>query len=225
MMEAPLLETKNLSKKLAIKASKKRSKVVMSRIEEILEEHPQKTQYRDKKKKLKFNLEWSMLMGHTTNALGAKSFETPHNFKKGKGVYVKPMEERKLPKWKKELWALSKELISVIDPDFAEGEYVVNYSCMTKPEQYVKKHVDGEDISHQYALALGNYSGAYLRCYDEKENVLGDFDYNRKVCKMDGRLPHELIQDDFQGIRFCVIWFKLYDHRKAEPDPICRTPQ
>ena len=112
-----------------------------------------------------------------------------------------------------------------IDPDFAEGEYVVNYSCMTKPEQYVKKHVDGEDISHQYALALGNYSGAYLRCYDEKENVLGDFDYNRKVCKMDGRLPHELIQDDFQGKRFCVIWFKLYDHRKAEPDPICRTPQ
>ena len=89
----------------------------------------------------------------------------------------------------------------------------------------LKKHVDGEDISHQYALALGNYSGAYLRCYDEKENVLGDFDYNRKVCKMDGRLPHELIQDDFQGIRFCVIWFKLYDHRKAEPDKICRTPQ
>ena len=72
---------------------------------------------------------------------------------------------------------------------------------------------------------MGNYSGAYLRCYDEKENVLGDFDYNRKVCKMDGRLPHELIQDDFQGIRFCVIWFKLYDHRKAEPDPICRMPQ
>ena len=29
----------------------------MSRIEEILEEHPQKTQYRDKKKKLKFNLD------------------------------------------------------------------------------------------------------------------------------------------------------------------------
>ena len=80
---------------------------------------------------------------------------------------------------------------------------------MTKPEQYVKKHVDSDDISHQYALALGNYSGANLRCYDENDNVLGDFDYHRKICKMDGRLPHELIQDNFKGKRFCVIWFKL----------------
>ena len=81
MMEAPLLETKNLSKKLATNASKKRSKVVMSRIEEILEEHPQKTQYRDKKKKPQVQLEWSMLMGHTTKALGAKSFETSKKLK------------------------------------------------------------------------------------------------------------------------------------------------
>ena len=88
------------------------------------------------------------------------------------------MEERKIPKWKKELWSLSKELISLVDPDFADGEFVVNYSCMTKPEQYVKKHVDSDDISHQYALALGNYSGANLRCNDENDNVLGDFDYH-----------------------------------------------
>ena len=134
------------------------------------------------------------------------------------------MEDRKLTKWKQELWRLSKELISLIDPDFAAGEYVVNYSSMTKPEQYVKKHVDSDDISHQYALALGNYRGASLRCYDEQDNVLGDFDYNRKVCKMDGRLPHELISDGFQGERFCVIWFKSYDHRKTQPDPICREP-
>ena len=25
-----------------------------------------------------------------------------------------------------------------------------------------------------------------MRCYDEQDNVLGDFDYNRQVCKMDG---------------------------------------
>ena len=233
-MEAPLLTTPFLAtilRRKQIKREAKRAEAegrkgqLMTQIEKILEEHPQKTQYRDNNKKVRFNLEWSMLIGHTTNALGAKSFETPHNFKKGRGVYVKPVEERTMSKWKKELWALSKELISIVDPDFADGEYVVNYSCMTKPEQYVKKHVDSDDISHQYALALGNYSGAKLRCYDEEDNVLGDFDYHRKICKMDGRLPHELIQDNFKGKRFCVIWFKLYDHRKAEPDPICRTPQ
>ena len=197
---------------------------LMTKIETILRNVKQTKQYRDKTKKVKFNLEWAFLMGHNISALGAKSFETPHNFKKGKGVCVKPVEERNIAKWKKELWTLSKELITLTDADFAAGEYVVNYSCMTKPEQYVKKHVDGDDISHQYALALGDYRGAHLRCYDEYDNVLGDFDYNRKICKMDGRLPHELVSDNFQGERFCVIWFKTYDHRKTEPDPIFREP-
>ena len=105
-MEAPLLTTPYLASLLRIKQMKRMQKEgrkgqLMTQIEKILEEHPQTTQYRDNNKKVRFNLEWSMLMGHTTNALGAKSFETPHNFKKCKGVYVKPMEERKLPKWKK----------------------------------------------------------------------------------------------------------------------------
>ena len=78
----------------------------LTEIENILEKHPQTNQYRDGNKKVRFNLEWSMLLGHTTNALGAKSFETPHNFKQGRGVYIKPVEERKIPKWKKELWGL-----------------------------------------------------------------------------------------------------------------------
>ena len=112
----------------------------------------------------------------------------------------------------------------MIDSDFAAGEYVVNYSCMTKPEQYVKKHVDSEDISHQYAMTLGSYKGAALRMYDDNDNILGDFDYYKKVCKMDGRLPHEVITNDFQGTRFTLVWFKTYDHRKTEPDPICNTP-
>lgn len=197
---------------------------LMDKIEQILKRVNYDKQYRDKTKKTKFNLEWAFLLGHNISALGAKSFETPHNFKKGKGVCVTPVETRNLPKWKIELWKLSKQLLMLIDPDFASGEYVVNYSCMTKKEQYVKKHVDSDDISHQYALALGNYRNASLRCYDEHDNVLGDFDYNRKVCKMDGRLPHELVSENFEGERFCVIWFKSYDHRKTEPDPICKEP-
>ena len=197
---------------------------LMDKIEKILQGVKQTKQYRDKTKKLKFNLEWAFLMGYNCSALGAKSFETPHNFKKGKGVCVTPVEERKLPKWKQELWALSKELITLTDPDFAAGEYVVNFASMTKPEQYVKKHVDSEDISHQYALTLGNYRNAYLRCYDEEDNVLGEFDYHRKIFKMDGRLPHEVISENFEGERFTIVWFKTYDHRKTEPDLICKMP-
>ena len=198
---------------------------LMSKMEQILKGVKQTKQYRDKTKKVRFNLEWSFLLGQNISALGAKSFETPHNFKKGKGVCLTPVESRKLPKWKLELWDLSKQLIQLIDPDFADGEYVVNYSCMRKAEQYVKKHVDADDISHQYALALGDYKNAKLRLYDEHDRILGDFDYDHKVCKMDGRLPHELISEGgFEGERFCVIWFKSYDHRKIEPDPIFNTP-
>ena len=57
--------------------------------------------------------------------------------------------------------------ICLIDPDFAAGEYIVNHSCMDSPEHYVKKCCDSDDISYQYALALGNYreNRAFLRCH------------------------------------------------------------
>ena len=58
--------------------------------------------------------------------------------KTGKGVNITPVEQQRLPKWKKELWTLAKKLITLIDPDFAAGEYVVNYACMNQPDQYVK---------------------------------------------------------------------------------------
>jgi hypothetical protein len=171
-------------------------------------------------------LKWSLLLGATTNCSNMPAFPTPHNFKKGKGVCTRPVEERKLPMWKKDLWRQSAELIRLIDPDFAAGEYVVNYSCMEGgKDHYVKKHVDKDDISFQYALALGAYQGAVLRTYAaDGETVLGDFDYRYRVCKMDGRLPHELVLNNFTGTRFCVIWFKSYDARKMQPDPIFDTP-
>ena len=217
-LQVPLLYSRLDSK------SRFRMKVLMKAIEQRLDKVNQSTQYRDKNMKVRFNLEWSFLLGHTCNALGAKSFETPHNFKPGRGVSVKPVEERRISKWKKELWKFSKELITLIDDDFADGEYVVNYACMTNPKHYVKKHTDSEDISYQYAMALGDYKGAFLRCYDEQDNILGDFDYHNKICKMDGRLPHELILNDFEGKRYCVVWFKTYDHRKTKADPIFREP-
>jgi len=199
---------------------------LMKNIEEILDNVNMDKQYRDKTRKLRFNLEWAFLLGHTTGALGSGGFHTPHNIssKKGKGVCVTPVEDRKLPKWKQRLWRLSNELISMVDKDFAEGEYVVNYSKMTTGDHYVRKHVDKDDVSFQYALALGDYTGAALRCYDKNDNVIGDYDYHNKILKMDGRLPHEVILDDFQGNRYCVIWFKSYDHRKPEVDPIYNTP-
>ena len=79
----------------------------------------------------------------------------------------------------------------------------------------------------------GEYVGAALRMYDGVRvgNVIGDFDYHNKMCKMDGRLPHEvvlsvkttLLEHDLQ-FRSSVVWFKSYDHRKNVCDPIFDTP-
>ena len=98
------------------------------------------------------------------------------------------------------------------------------WGCMDDPNHHCKKHRDADDISYQYALALGDYEGAKLRCYDDDDTPIGDFDYKRKICKMDGRLPHELIMNDFKGTRFCIIWFKSYDRRKTIPDALFNTP-
>ena len=211
--------------------------LLMSKIKNILDERNEKGlkgQYRDKTKKKKFNLKSAFLLGATTNALGASknkdgssNFGTPHNIpeKKGKCVCLKPVLERVLPKWKKDLWTLSRQLIEIIDPDFAIGEYVVNYSTMTDPTHYVKKHTDSDDISYQYGMSLGDYEGTFkTRIYDADDDVVGDYNYKNRVLKMDGRLPHEVITEGFKGVRHCVIFFKSYDHRKSVCDPILETP-
>ena len=150
---------------LSLQSQTPEAQLLMGKIEAILKTVHMRKQYRDTTKKVKFNLEWAFLLGNTTNALGAGfgAFSTPHNIKKGRGVCITPVEDRKLPQWKKLLWSLSKQLMQLVDPDFVDGEYVVNYSCMTNPNHYVKKHTDSDDISFQYALTLGDYSGATLR--------------------------------------------------------------
>ena len=211
---------------------------LMSGIQSILDSQNSKGmsgQYRDKLKKKNFNLQSAFLSGATTNALGASpnkegtsNFGTPHNIpeKRGKGACLTPVLERKLPKWEKQLWVLSEKLIKLIDPEFAEGEYVVNYSTMTEPKHHVKKHTDSHDISYQYGLSLGNYEGSFkTRIYDKHDNMEGDYDYKNRVLKMDGRLPHEVISEGFSGVRHCVIFYKSYDYRKTVCDPVFDTPR
>ena len=200
--------------------------LLMDDIEDVLQLHLRnyKKQYRDKKKKKRFNLKWSFQLGYTTNARGANGFPIEHNFKPNKGVCLTPIDKRRWSKWKIELWNLCKQIMMMIDPDYVEGEYVVNFSCMDKKSHYVRKHIDKDDISYQYAMALGTFENAYLQVYDSNNQIIGKYDYNRRLLKMDGRLPHEVLMDGFKGTRFCVIWFKLYDHRKIEEDKVLTQP-
>ena len=95
---------------------------------------------------------------------------------------------------------------------------MVNFSCMTNPSQhYVKKQVDDQDITFQYGLALGDFTGGELMCWAE-DGSTQTLDYTRKVLKMDGRLPHEVCE--FSGERYCVIFYKLFDRTMHAKAPI-----
>ncbi|KAL7578829.1 hypothetical protein ACA910_016049 [Epithemia clementina (nom. ined.)] len=213
---------------------------LMDQLETSLSSVPTGHQNRDSSARKTFNFEWSFVVGQTTNALRAKHFETPHNFLPNQGVYTVPVSERQgMPEWKKSLWCLASRLLEFIDPDFAKDEhYVVSFSCIKDKSQYVRRHRDTKDISFQYALGLGDYHGAFLRVYTSNHTYGDDggrgprllphldLDYKRIICKMDGRLPHELILDrnTFTGTRYSIIWFKLYDRRKDCCDPIFYHP-
>ena len=74
-------------------------------------------------------------------------------------------------------------LISVVDPKWAAGDFVVQFAYMNDPSHHVKCHVDN-DVSFQYGLALGDFSGAALRCYlDKEKTAYRDFEAPGRIVK------------------------------------------
>ena len=98
---------------------------------------------------------------------------------------------------------------------------------MSKHSHHVACHTDRGDVTFQYALSLGEFEGALLRCYTAPDkSSFVDFDTKNTIVKFDGRLPHEVVKDGFRGKRFSVIFFKSFDARKnGVDDPLYRTPQ
>ena len=181
-------------------------------------------QQRDKKKKATFFLEWQFYAGRSirakTTKQGNPTWCHEHNFKNGKGVYLRDVADSTKSPQQKILYAKACELLSLIDSAYAgdHKDFVVNFSCMSKPIQhYVKKHTDAEDIQFQYALVLGDCTGGDLKLWDSRgnEHVLN---YHNKILKLDGRLPHEVMP--FTGRRYCIIWYKVFDRRMIRPAEI-----
>jgi hypothetical protein len=185
-------------------------------------------QHRDAKKKT-FSLAGSFKVGVGSTQVGNKQHVSKgkkgfimHPFK-NTAVFLTLVDDQKLSKTQKSIHRKSMRIIKKVDPEYAAGETIVQVACMSSPEHKVGRHVDREDISHQYAMSLGKYTGAVLRAYDAN-GVAHDLDNHEKIAKFDGRLPHEVVMDEFRGVRFTVIWYKNYDHRKTEADPILQVP-
>jgi hypothetical protein len=113
-------------------------------------------QHRDGKRKNKFDLQGSFKIGLGSTQpghlqhLGKPGF-VRHNFK-NTAAFVKPVHEQELPYEQRHAYQMASDILNMVDPDYAAGEYLVQFAHMCSDEHKVEKHVDKEDISHQYAL-------------------------------------------------------------------------
>ena len=190
-------------------------------------------QHRDGKQKRKFSLKGSFKVGRGSTQpgniqhIGKKAHFRKHNFK-NTAVNLLPVQEQAgVTPHQMGAYVLAKRVIELLDPEFAAGEtYLINFSHMDSPHHYVKKHVDADDITHQYILAFGEYKGdVKLFVYDKRGNFTQSFDCKGRILKVDGRLPHRVRKTpDFDGNRFSVIWYKSYDARITAPTPILANP-
>jgi len=186
-------------------------------------------QTRNKKTQSVHRLKWQFSLGASCNAMNATGFTEPHNSRIGKGVHLTPVEERDLPRWKVDIWVVCLEIIKLLDPAWV-GDYddiAVSLSCIDSNGHYhVKKHKDSDDLTYQWAIFLGDFSGAMLRLFKEDgETVLMDVVLKPYlVLKMDGRLPHQLLFKEFTGVRYAVFFYKSFDRTMAEDADILTTP-
>jgi hypothetical protein len=171
--------------------------------------------------------EYCFSIGYTINVKGKRGFETPHNIPERMGYYVctKDPLERSLPSWKKILWMKAKELLNLYDPVFAAGEYVVQFSRMSSPSHSCKMHKDKKDIGPQYIMYLGNYRNAILQAYDKEERSYRCFSKPYLMLKFDGRLKHRVLMENFVGVRYAIVFYKLYDFRQPFLAPILFPPE
>eukprot|EP00945_MAST-04E_sp_MAST-4E-sp1_P000555 g555.t1 len=194
--------------------------MLQAKLLSLLEKVRVSTQNRDQNKR-KFSLKWQKAMGRTVGTW--HTFTLPHNFKPGKKVFINGDYAKGTTKQFVELYHVARLLLLCIDPEYAcNGDFVVQFALMTDPKKhYVKQHGDVEDITYQYAMGLGNYKGGLLRVHTKSGPR--DIDIRNRLVKFDGRLPHEVV--NYQGgNRFTVIFYKNYDRRILEAQPILQQP-
>jgi hypothetical protein len=136
-----------------------------------------------------------------------------------------PATRNSLPVWKKKLWSLSKELLALYDKEFASGEFVVQFSKMSSPDHDVPIHTDDNDISYQYHVTLGDYENVYLECYNREGNIHSYFSQPYQMLKVDGRLKHQVRHVYMKGVRYSVIFYKLYDRNIILSEDIFFPPE
>ena len=183
-----------------------------------------------KNNRMGFRTSKHLSMGRSVNTLNLHGFEKRHTWRRGQGVYMKSIEDRyPADTFKGKLWRLAYQLLEHVDPWYAKDQDYVLQITQMHPGDVVPKHVDGHDACYQLAFTMGNFTGGQLRIYstqniNEANSLVPKLYNNRnKVLKFDGRYVHDVTRL-LSGTRYSVIFYKLWDRRLKNPQPLLVAP-
>lgn len=86
----------------------------------------------------------------------------------------------------------------------------------------MRRHVDELDVAPQYHALLGDFEGGALECEGPGGKTRA-VDSRNSVMMVDGRRPHWVMP--FDGTRYAVIWFKVFNRRDAAARPWVWPPR
>ena len=99
-----------------------------------------------------------------------------------------------------ELKVACEAVMAWADPRFAYDHLAVTKNFIASP------HVDKEDKSFQYAMAIGAYEGGGELCVESRDGRRRWLiDTREKLAKFDGRSVHWV--RGYRGERFSVVWY------------------
>jgi hypothetical protein len=187
-----------------------------------------------KNSRKKFKLAWCFSIGFTSNANTLSCFEEPHQIRTGvhsnRGICLTDPMNKSHSKVQKNLFQLGTKVFSFMLPESCQKQYVIQFSKMdSSQENLVGLHKDKYDISHQYVVHVGKWTGAKLVCYSSDSTLdnlitVGSFDQPRSLVACDGRLFHQVLLDKFNGVRYSIILYQSWHEEKYETDPILEKP-
>ena len=129
-----------------------------------------------------------------------------------KQVNTMDVKYRLIPDWKKDLYYSAYQLIKEVDKRWTgeKHDLVIQFACMDT-NSYVCIHSD-KDVSSQFVMSFGEYSGGELMLFDEKSKTFKHVKTRNHIVQFDGRFKHYVTKVT-NGLRYSIVFYKMFDRR------------
>ena len=147
----------------------------------------------------------SFVLGSTTGPAGAdgfkdvmwrngKRFGYNHDITTSRNKF----QERPL----RRLWRVLKKLVRRVDPSYRFTSVQVNKNFAGRV------HTDKKDVTYQYALSVGDFSGGNLVVSTDDPYLYVKMDTKRRLTRCDGRHPHWVTAHK-GGTRYSLVMYNI----------------